>query len=85
MPEEITVNLLRAGTITGMHPVPKCTIKIDKEIITPEASLESSRALYDEQANVLAEALFETLPGGTIDALLIEFLKRKRSLLMVPF
>ena len=38
---------------------------------------------YDAQGKVIADSLFSSLPGGTLDALLCEMLERKRSLLLV--
>jgi hypothetical protein len=39
--------------------------------------------VFQAQAMKLADALFESLPGGTIHALLIELLRRKHSLFTV--
>lgn len=56
------------------------------EIQTPgEAGLDEARQIYAGQAKMIADTLFGSLPGGTIDALLIEMLDRKRSLFCVPF
>lgn len=55
---------------------------------TPVPSLSDlldMRALFAKEARNLADALQESLPGGTIDALLVELLDRKRALLVVPF
>lgn len=41
------------------------------------------RAFYTAQAKPLADALLKTLPGGTIDALLVELLDHKRSIYRV--
>lgn len=43
----------------------------------------NQRASFEAQAKLVADALFASLPGGTIDALLVEMLDRKRSLLLV--
>ena len=43
------------------------------------------RKMFKYQAKAIADALFYSLPGGTIDALLVEMLDRKRSLLHVKY
>jgi len=45
--------------------------------------LKELKALYQLDAKQIADALFNALPGGTLDALLIEILSRKESLLAV--
>lgn len=45
---------------------------------------QHARTYFEEQAATLADALFETLPGGTLDRLLAEFLRRKASMFVVP-
>lgn len=51
----------------------------------PEAfNLDLWKEFTKKEAHTLADALFSSLPGGTIDALLIEMLERTRSLLVVP-
>ena len=42
-------------------------------------------AKFDNDAHVLAEALFGSLPGGTLDRLLAIMLKRKASSLVVSY
>lgn len=46
--------------------------------------LEECHRRHHEQASKIAEVLFTSLPGGTIDALLGEFLRRRASLFSVP-
>jgi len=41
--------------------------------------------LFESEGRKLAEALFSSLPGGTIDALLVELLTRKKSGLIVTY
>lgn len=42
-----------------------------------------NRAFFDDEAKKLADALYASLPGGTIDALLVQLLDRKRSIYYV--
>lgn len=68
----------------GSQIVNSLTILIDQEI--PECpSLDESRKLHAEQAEILVDALVEALPGGTFDALLIAMMQKKVSLFRVPF
>ncbi len=46
--------------------------------------IKAYRAMYMEQAEKLAKALCDSLPGGTIDALLVDLLDRKRSCFVIP-
>ena len=43
----------------------------------------SQKVWFSDQAKSIADALYASLPGGTLDALLVELLDRKRSLLRV--
>ena len=49
------------------------------------ARVEQVTEDYIRDAKILADALLETLPGGTMDQLLCELLKRRASLFQVPF
>ena len=44
-----------------------------------------ARQLYNLQGNILAEALWAALPGGTLDVLIARLLERRASLFRVPF
>lgn len=44
-----------------------------------------SIARFDEQASIVIDALFGSLPGGTLDAILMQMLERRRSLYVVRF
>jgi len=48
-------------------------------------TLQEAAGLHKQQGKGIAKMLFESLPGGTIDALLCEMLKKRASLLVVPF
>ena len=52
--------------------------------ILDDLSLTYARALYKRQAALLVDALLTSLPGGTVDELLVELLRRKASLFAVP-
>lgn len=76
-----TVAIHRAQPIGDSTP-PPVTIVIDAVIKNPE-KLQLSRAQYLSDGVRLADALFASLPGGTMDALLVELLSRRASLLAV--
>lgn len=44
-----------------------------------------ARQLYTEQGQILADALWSALPGGTLDVLIARLLERRASLFRVPF
>ena len=46
---------------------------------------ERAQALYADQGRQVAQALYDSLPGGTMDALLAELLERRASLFRVSF
>jgi len=50
-----------------------------KEPVELNAWLERVGAWYDEQARMIEEGLYESLPGGTYDRLLGRMLARKAS------
>ena len=76
------VSILRARSVGDSHP-PKLTIKAHEQIHDLK-SLEEARALHRRQGIELADALLASLPGGTIDELLAELMRRKASLFSVP-
>lgn len=80
-PESI-ISLLRAGSIGQQHP-PTLTIEVYEQI-GDIGSLNEAKTLHARQGLKLANALLASLPGGTMDALLAELMRRKASLLSVP-
>jgi hypothetical protein len=55
-------------------------IIIDPEIkFDPNVPLEECLKLYDAEADILAKALFDTLPNGTLDRILVHMMRRKLS------
>lgn len=74
-----TVRVYKAQPITKNEEVKSVTIYINAEIEHAK-TLEDAEFVYQEDASMLADALFNSLPQGTADRLLIELLKRKTSL-----
>lgn len=54
-------------------------------IDTADKPLSELKKIFEIDALNLADAMFASLPGGTIDALISEFLRRRASLFVVPF
>ena len=84
MPKETTVNIYHHQAISD-EELSLVTILIHEPLPEPPPSfnLDRSRKLFEKDASALAEALCESLPGGTLDHLLVELLKRHCSLLTV--
>lgn len=85
---EKTVNIYCAHP-TGKESIPTVTIQIYEPVPSdnvPGPNWEKElRVMYTKEGHALADALCFSLPGGTIDALLIELLEPKRTLFRVPF
>lgn len=78
--EQIALCLHRAQPTPGLA-TPPLTIMIDEEIdrdFSEEAS-DRRRNLFRQEARALAIALRGSLPGGTVDALIVEMLEGKIS------
>ena len=73
---------MRDENIGSNHP-PVLTIEV-REKIGEVSTLNEARQLYARQAATLADAMLASLPGGTIDALLAELMRRRASLFSVP-
>lgn len=80
---ERMVSLFRAGSVGDSH-APVTRFDIAQEI-SDEISMKEARQLYDEQGKTLCDALFSSLPGGTIDALIRNLLERRASLFRISF
>lgn len=90
-PSEQTITLCKAGPVTGREPPPNVTIRIEgappewKSGVSEREWMEDALASYRYQGQRLADALFGSLPGGTLDQLLLAILERKACVLRVPF
>jgi hypothetical protein len=78
----ITINIFKAQGI-GTKTVDSRILDISVEL-PPFESLTKTIAEFESQALLLADALCETLPGGTLDRLVAELLKRKATSFNVP-
>ena len=68
VPVDRRVSLLRADGIGDNIP-PTLTIEVHEQI-SGLRTLDESRQLHARQAEMLANALLASLPGGTVDCLL---------------
>lgn len=79
------VNVFKAQPIIKTELVESVTLHIHQEL--PEmtySDLNEWRQVAKNEAQKIADVLCDSLPGGVVDALLVELLDRKRSLLTIP-
>jgi len=76
-----TIKANKAQKLNG-KPAESIRIELGEEFPT-NLSLEKSRSLFKKQGELLAASLWMSLPGGTVDALIIALLTRKHSSLIV--
>jgi hypothetical protein len=79
------ITIYKAQSVANIG-VPDLDIRADQPV--PNVGLANTwmadaRDFYREQAVEIATRLIQSLPGGTIDALLVQLLDHKRSLLQV--
>lgn len=73
-----TVYIAKAQGVSSDDPTESLTLVFDQE----------TRGTYGQMSNdalALSDALWAVLPGGTIDALLCELMRRRSSMLVVGF
>lgn len=76
------LEIYKAQDTVKDQPVDSLVILCDRPF--PEIqSIEESRTMHGLQAKALADALFKTLPGGTLSALFAEFCERYRNVFRV--
>lgn len=78
----IHVQVAHAGSIPGRPEVDRLSIHADAPI-PEDLDPEQTAATFSRDAALIAEALWTTLPGGTIDALLAMMMARRASSLRV--
>ncbi len=82
-----TIKTFKANPI-GSEAIEPLKIEFTKDI--PEFSFSSDyeekyKEIYNSDAKKIVDALGFSLPGGLIDAILVELLKQKTCILSVPF
>lgn len=78
-----TFNIYKAQTIGAHMTVDSTNINISEELPEYEATVEYE-AIFEKEALTLAGALLSALPGGTIDRLIAELLRRKATSFVIP-
>lgn len=78
------VSIFRAGSVGNIDP-PITRIDIREQMGDHALPLFALQDFYQGQGKMLANALFSSLPGGSIDALLCELMRRRSSMLRVLF
>jgi len=78
------IDIHKAQSIDGKE-IPNINISIMKEIPKNYQQIEDLQKFFDIEGKKICDTLFESLPGGTIDALFLEMMKRKQSKLTIPF
>jgi len=80
MPDIVRVHRTDA---TRTKPVPAVTIAVD--LTRPaHAGAAEAQSMFNADAKMIADALHNALPGGTLSALMAELLERQVCLLRVP-
>ncbi len=70
---------------TGGAPVVEVIIEVSRSLLngdttlTGQSTLDEHRAVFEKEAALIEDALYNSLPGGTYDQLVGLFLKRKSS------
>jgi hypothetical protein len=81
------VEIHKAGRIKRDEPTANLTIQAHVE--TPDfpiaMSLDTIRRFHEDQGRRLCDALFATLPGGTLDQLLRFMMEKRATLFVVRF
>jgi hypothetical protein len=78
------IRLYKAQSMPREQALPSLTIRIEEEIPKRD-TLQQAGAQFADQARLLVDALITSLPGGTFDAILVEMMRRKVSLFVVPY
>ncbi len=75
---------MKTYTIAKASPIGEKSLVVDTTILItdelPDFDTSEAKEFYTLQAMQLSEALFNSLPQGTMDRLLIEMIKHKASL-----
>lgn len=81
----MVVKLAKAAPVGKTLTVVDTVIMIDSEITEFGPTwLGDAADFYEDQAAMLVDALIQSLPGGTLDRVLIRLMEHKASLFRVP-
>ncbi len=82
MPEDLLI-LVHKAQPTGDRQIPKLTLIAEEDVPEPARAIDSID-LFESDAESIADALIATLPGGTLDRLVVKLLQHQVSLFVVP-
>jgi hypothetical protein len=82
MSDFVNINIHKAAQI-GIRKIPSISISIDTEIPN-DLEYDESMHLFRVNAEKIFTALLTTLPGGTLDQLLLLLLENKATAFRVP-
>lgn len=78
-----TLDLCKQEPLHRSEPIPDLLIHV--HVALPTADGSQAELAYARDAARLAGALWDALPGGTIDRLIVELMDRRASLFRVGF
>lgn len=76
------VDVFRAQGVVSQDAVSEVVIRIQHPM--PDVPSERSRAFFASEAAAIADAIWSSCPGGTVDALIVALMSRRASILRVP-
>jgi len=80
MSETVTIKAFKAASVQLSKEPQSTIIEIIDTIADPpmgkESSMEEVNIFFNNQASILADALFGSLPQGTLDRLLIKMMQK---------
>lgn len=88
MTRDLSVTVVyKAQPMPGAAPGPDMVIRAEEPMpeLATEEWLKEAQYIHVGQGRAVAEALWQHLPGGTIDQILRALLERRASLLAVRF
>lgn len=77
------IHVYKASPVGDNQVIENLLINI--EVPIPDSTIEKGDGLMENDATELTEALYNSLPGGTFDRILIKMLQHRTSHLHVPF
>lgn len=69
----------------GPQVIDPAIIEIHGDVPDLGNNLHKLGAFYEEQGRLIVDVLMSHLPGGTVDQVIMELLKRRASMFRVPF
>lgn len=77
------VRIAKAAPVSG--PIEDLVVMVGHPAALLHKNLEDAATFFKQEGEELANALYNSLPGGTMDQLLAALLRRRASLFVIPF